>query len=72
MSNSVLLPIVGMLTCIVVGFVIRPQAIIDEVEINDRFKVKKFYTIMVKWIAPIFILVILITSVLQGLGWIVI
>lgn len=71
-SNSVLLPIVGMLTCIVVGFVIRPQAIIDEVEINGRFKVKKFYTIMVKWIAPIFILVILITSVLQGLGWIVI
>lgn len=67
-SNSVLMPVVGMLTCIVVGFVIKPKTVIDEVELNGRFKMRGFYTIMVKWIAPICILLILITSVLDTLG----
>ncbi|MBR3149541.1 MAG: sodium-dependent transporter [Eubacterium sp.] len=67
-SNSVLLPLVGMLTCIVVGFVIKPDAIISEVELNGEFKMKHFYTAMVKWVAPIFIFAILVSSVLQGFG----
>ncbi|MDE6110332.1 MAG: sodium-dependent transporter, partial [Eubacterium sp.] len=68
LSNSVLMPVVGMLTCIVVGFIIKPKTIIEEVELNGRFKMKKFYTIMVKWIAPVFIFIILISSVLDALG----
>lgn len=42
-SNSVLMPIVAVLTCVFVGFVIKPQAIIDEVEASDNgaFKSKK-------------------------------
>nr|MCR5206908.1 sodium-dependent transporter [Eubacterium sp.] len=58
-SNSVLLPLVGMLTCVVVGFVIKPDAIISEVELNGEFKMKHFYSAMVKWVAPIFIFAIL-------------
>ena len=34
-SNSVLMPIVAVLTCIFVGFVIKPKTIIDEVESSD-------------------------------------
>ena len=67
-SNSVLLPIVGMLTCVIVGFVAKPSAVIDEVELNGPFRMKRFYTVMVKWIAPLFILIILISSILQGMG----
>lgn len=67
-SNSVLMPVVGMLTCIVVGFVVKPKTVVDEVELNGRFKMRGFYTVMVKWIAPICILLILITSVLDTLG----
>lgn len=67
-SNSVMMPIVGMLTCIFVGFVIKPKAITDEVELNGRFKEKKFYSIMVKWIAPVCIFAILVSSVLNTLG----
>lgn len=67
-SNSVLLPLVGMLTCVVVGFVIKPDAILSEIELNGRFTMKKFYVAMVKWIAPIFIFAILVSSVLQGVG----
>ncbi|MEZ3420333.1 MAG: sodium-dependent transporter [Eubacterium sp.] len=66
--NSVLMPIVGMLTCIVIGFVVKPKTVIDEVELNGKFRMKKFYTVMVKWIAPICILIILVSSVLDALG----
>ena len=68
LSNSVLLPFVGMMTCIVVGFVIKPDAIVSEVELNGPFTMKKFYVAMVKWVAPIFIFAILISSVLEGIG----
>ena len=67
-SNNVFLPLVGMLTCIMVGFIIKPKSIIDEVEINGPFKSKGFYSVMVKWIAPIFIFVILISGILQSFG----
>ena len=67
-SNNVFLPLVGMLTCIMVGFVIKPKSIIDEVESNGAFRSKGFYSVMVKWIAPIFIFAILISGILQSFG----
>ena len=69
-SNSVLMPIVALLTCIFVGFVIKPKAIIDEVEISgtETFKNKAMFSFMIKWIAPIFLLAILISSILNALG----
>ncbi|MDE6125133.1 MAG: sodium-dependent transporter, partial [Eubacterium sp.] len=68
LSNSVLMPVVGMLTCIVVGFIIKPDVIISEVELNGPFKMKRFYSVMVKWIAPLCIFAILISSILDTLG----
>ena len=67
-SNSVFLPLVGMLTCVVVGFVIKPDIIILEIELNGPFKMKNFYIAMVKWIAPIFIFAILVSGILQSFG----
>ena len=67
-SNSVLLPLVGMLTCVVVGFVIKPDAIISEVELNGPFRMRSFYRVMVKWIAPLFIFAILVSGILQSFG----
>ncbi len=68
-SNSIIMPLVALITCIFVGYFIKPQALIDEVETdNARFKSKKLFVIMVKYIAPIFILLILISSVLNAFG----
>ncbi len=68
LSNSVFLPLVGMLTCVVVGFVIKPDSIIEEMELNGPFKMKTYYKVMVKWIAPVFIFAILISGILQSFG----
>ena len=70
-SNSVIMPIVAFFTCVIVGFVIKPKTISDEVKETDgKFKSEKLFTIMIKWIAPIFILAILAFSVAEGMGWI--
>ena len=67
-SNSVLMPIVAFLTCIFVGYIIKPQALIDEVELTSRFKRKKLFTVVIKYIAPICIVLILISSLLDTFG----
>ena len=67
-SNSVIMPIVAFLTCIFIGYVIKPKSLIEEVELSGKFKLKQLFVIMIKYVAPIFILLILGFSVLEGLG----
>ena len=63
------MPIVALFTCIFVGFIIKPKAIADEVKATDgTFKGEKLFTVMIKWIAPIFLIMILISSVASALG----
>ena len=68
LSNSVLMPIVALLTCIFVGYVIKPKMLIEEMEIGGKFTNKRLFTIVIKYIAPVCIVLILISSVLDGLG----
>ena len=67
-SNSVLMPVVAILTCIFIGYVLKPQTLIDEVEVSAPFKAKKLFTVVIKYIAPVCIVLILISSVLDVLG----
>lgn len=67
-SNSVIMPIVALLTCLFVGYVIKPKSLIDEIELTGPFKRKKLFTVMIKYIAPICIVLILVSSVLDALG----
>lgn len=67
-SNSVLMPIVAFATCIFVGYFIKPQSVIDEVELTGRFRSQKLFSVIIKYVAPIFIVLILISSVLDTLG----
>ena len=71
-SNSVIMPIVAILTCVSIGHFIGPKVIEDEVELNGSFKIKKFYRIMLRWIAPICLALILIFAVSEAMGWIVV
>jgi NSS family neurotransmitter:Na+ symporter len=70
-SNSVIMPIVAFFTCVLIGFVLKPQTIVDEVKETDgTFKSSRLFVTMIKWVAPIFILAILAFSVAEGMGWI--
>lgn len=69
LSNSVLMPIVALLTCIFVGYFIGPKTIIDEARAEGaRFKNVRLFTVMIKWIAPIILVAILFSSVMNAFG----
>lgn len=67
-TNSVLMPIGAMLTCIFVAYVIGVNVIHDEVKLSSDFKRQKLFDIMIKYVAPILIAAILVSSVLEALG----
>lgn len=67
-SNSVIMPIVALLTCVFVGYVIKPKTLSEEIALTGKFKSEKIFTVIIKYIAPVCILAILISSVLNGLG----
>ena len=67
-SNNVIMPIVALLTCIFVGYFLKPTKLIEEIELTGRFKNKKLFVALVKYIAPICIVLILFSSVLSALG----
>jgi len=67
-SNSVLMPIVAFFTSIFVGYVLKPDAISEEVELSGRFKRKRLFVVVIKYLAPVCIVLILASSVLDAMG----
>ena len=68
LSNSVLMPIAALATCILILRAVGLVRLAAEVEISSEFKRKKLFNFVIKYIAPAFLIVILISSVLSVLG----
>lgn len=68
LSNSVVMPVVAFLTCILIGWVAGPRVIIDEVELSGVFRRKRMFEWMIRWIAPVCLVAVLVSSVLENLG----
>ena len=67
-SNNILMPIVALATAIFVGYFLKPKTIADEIEISSKFKSKGLFSVTIKFIAPVCILTILVTSILGAFG----
>ena len=65
-SNSVIMPIVAILTCIFIGYVIKPEIVTQEVELSGKFKNKTLFVLIIKYFAPVCIFLILVSSVLSA------
>lgn len=64
-SNYFLMPIAAIGTCLLVGWAVKPQVIIDEATKNgESFRNKGLFILMVKFIAPILLTILLVQSVL--------
>lgn len=62
-SNNALMPIVAIGTCILIGWVVKPKVVIDEVEkTGHRFGRRALYTVMVKFVAPVLLIILLLKS----------
>lgn len=62
-SNYILMPIVAICTCILIGWVLKPQVVIDEVENGEKPMGRKtLYIVMLKFITPILLFILLLSS----------
>lgn len=62
-SNYVLMPVVSIATCILIGWVVKPGTIVDEITLGGyAFRRKGLYIAMTKVITPIMLLFLLLQS----------
>ena len=64
LSNNLFMPLVAIGTCVLIGWLLKPQAVIDEVEkTGDKFRRRGLYVVMVKFIAPVLLVILFLKSV---------
>ena len=68
LTNSLMMPIAALSTCILIVYVVGVDKIVEEVETSSKFKRKGIYKFFIKYLAPICILIILISSIASVFG----
>ena len=62
-SNNILMPVLAIGTCILIGWIVKPKTVIDEVTKNgERFGRKALYKVIIKYIAPVLLFVLFLGS----------
>ena len=68
-TNSILMPIAAILTCVFIGYVISVKSVSDEVKADDHgFRFEKPFEFMIKYICPICLAAILVFGMLDMFG----
>ena len=70
LTNSVMMPIAALFTCFLVLKVVGLKAIADEIKRSSAFKRENLYNFFMKYLAPLCIAIILLSSIANVLGWI--
>lgn len=62
-SNNILMPVITIMTCVLIGWVVKPKWVVDEVQRNgEAFKRKGLYIVVMKFAAPIVMTVLLLKA----------
>ena len=71
LTNSVMMPIAAMLTSLFVSRIVGMKRMEEEImQGESTFRRKKIFIVMIKYLCPVFALIILISSVANAFGWI--
>ncbi len=70
LTNSLMMPLAALSTCLLITRVVGLENMAQEVEQSSAFKRKKMYNLFMKYLAPICIVIILISSIANVFGWI--
>ena len=69
LTNSVMMPIAALAICLLVTKSMGLKRLEQEVEVDGHpFRRKKIFSVMIRYIAPIFVLIILLSSVASAFG----
>lgn len=58
-SGTIIPPIVALCTCLLVGYFLKPEVILDEIKLHSRFKQGRIFLYMIRYFVPVCILIIL-------------
>ena len=62
-SNSVMMPFIALLSTILIGWIMTPDYVSDEMERGgEKFRRKKLYCIMIRYVAPVMMFVLFLQS----------
>lgn len=61
-TNSVMMPIAAFALCLLVTRCVGVQRIAEEVKLSSKFRMEKMYSLVVRYVAPIFVIIILLSS----------
>lgn len=62
-SNSVMMPLISLLSTILIGWIMKPQYVIGEMERNgEHFRRKAMYSVMIRYIAPVLMFILFLQS----------
>jgi len=67
-ANSILMPILALLTAIFIVWVVGVETVVDEVKLSSRFKKEKLFRFIIKYIVPVSMVIILVSSILDTFG----
>lgn len=63
-SNNLLMPVVAIGTCILVGWILKPEYITAEITRNgEKFGRRGLYVIMIKYVAPVMLIALLLKAI---------
>jgi len=63
LSNYILMPVVAIATCILVGWVVKPGTVIEEITLGGlKFSRQRLYVVMIKYVTPVMLLFLLLQS----------
>ena len=58
-SNNILMPIVAIGTCILIGWVVGPDTVVDEATKNgEHFNRRKLYNVMIRFVSPVMLVIL--------------
>lgn len=71
LTNSLMMPIAALMICLLVTRCMGIKLIEEEVTLNgSSFRLRSIYRFMIRWLCPLFVVVILLSSIAAAFGWI--
>ena len=63
LSNNILMPLGSIGTCLLVGWALKPKAVVEELTKNgERFRRERLYCVMVRFVAPVLLFILLLNA----------
>ncbi len=65
-TNSLIMPVIALITCIFVGYFLKPKTIMEEANIDQKPFMSRMFTVIIRYVAPVCILAILVFAILDA------